>query len=82
MKKVLLSIIILAGMSSCTENQRARTFGGTSTVELPKDVVVVNASWKKEDLWLTLKNTTTNEVYLQESSSFGLIQGTVKFKNK
>ncbi len=81
MKKLLLLIFIVAGFSSCTENQRAKTFGGTSTIELPKNTVVLNASWKKDDLWIILKDTTTGEVYVKETSSFGLIEGEVKFKS-
>lgn len=82
MKKLLLSAFILPLLFSCTENQRARSFGGTSVIELPKNTIVLNASWKKEDLWVILKDTITNEVYVRESSSFGLMEGEVKFKSE
>lgn len=68
MKKLLLGAILLFSVLSCTDNQRARTFGGEETIELPKNRVLLNATWKQADLWLLTKDTLTNEVFFNEKS--------------
>jgi hypothetical protein len=65
---------------SCTQNERARTFGGSEIVEVPKNHVILTATWKENQLWVLSKDTTTNEMMFWEKSSFGVIQGEVKFK--
>ena len=80
MKKLLLGAIILFSVLSCTDNQRARTFGGEETIELPKNRVLLNATWKQADLWLLTKDTLTNEVFFNEKSNWGVLEGTIKFK--
>lgn len=53
MKKKLLIVALVAGLLptlfSCTENQRARQFGGTITIELPPGEKLVMATWKETD---------------------------------
>ena len=80
MKKLLLGAILLFSTLSCTDNQRARTFGGEETIELPKNRVLLNATWKQADLWLLTKDTLTNEVFFNEKSNWGVLEGTIKFK--
>ena len=80
MKKLLLGAILLFSTLSCTGNQRARTFGGEETIELPKNRVLLNATWKQADLWLLTKDTLTNEVFFNEKSNWGVLEGTIKFK--
>lgn len=80
MKKLLLGAILLFSVLSCTDNQRARTFGGEETIELPKNRVLLNATWKQADLWLLTKDTLTNEVFFNEKSNWGVLEGTIKFK--
>jgi hypothetical protein len=70
-------------MYACTDNQRARTFGGTETLNVTKGQKVIGATWKEDDLWVltepmdsTYKPTTKT---LQEKSSFGMVEGTVIF---
>ena len=56
MKKILLFFIALFGiisLSSCTENQRARTFGGDLTVRLKPGEKLMMATWKGENLFLS-----------------------------
>ena len=76
-KLILLSLVLLT--VSCTENQRARSFGGDETVKLPTNHILINCAWKQDNLWLLTKDTTTNELYFNEKSSFGLIEGSIKF---
>ena len=83
----LIKLIILAGVAllvlslfSCTANERARNFGGTETVKLPKNRVLVNCTWKQDDLWLLTKDTTTGKMYFNEKSSWGMMEGEINFE--
>ena len=44
-------IVASALLYGCTENQRARSFGGSMTIELPQGTDFVDATWKGETLW-------------------------------
>jgi hypothetical protein len=81
MKKLLLVFIVLFSLLSCTENQRARNFGGTETVDLPKNRILLTATWKQDDLWILSKDTLTNQVFFNEKSNWGVLNGTIEFKN-
>ena len=83
----LIKLIILAGVAllvlslfSCTANERARNFGGTETVKLPQNRILVNCTWKQDDLWLLTKDTTTGKMYFNEKSSWGMMEGEINFK--
>jgi hypothetical protein len=75
---VLVSIIWMT--VSCTQNQRAKTFGGNAKIELPAGQKLINATWKDDNLWyLTrpMKSDEQPETYkFQEASSFGILEGT------
>jgi hypothetical protein len=83
MKKVLLGLFGIVLLVSCTGNQRARTFGGTETIQLEEGVRLVNVTWKGRegggDLWiLTKKDTTKATTYsFKEKSNFGVMEGEV-----
>ena len=82
---VLLTIATSAilFLASCTQNERAKAFGGTASVDLPSNQKLVTATWKDQNLWyLTrpMRSDETPETYtLKESSSYGLVEGTVIF---
>lgn len=81
MKKVSVILIILTLMLiSCTTNARARNFGGTEEIVLNKNEVLMNATWKETDLWVLVKDSTTNKCEFREYSSFGILQGKIIFK--
>jgi hypothetical protein len=87
MKKSILILLVAIGFSTgCTENQRAKSFGGTANVNLPASQKLVNVTWKKEQLWVLTKPMTTNDVAetytFKEHSSFGLLEGTVVIVEK
>lgn len=67
----------------CTENSRAKTFGGTMTVTLPKGQKLMEATWKEADLWYLTRPMREGEkaeqYTFQENSTFGLVEGTVIF---
>jgi hypothetical protein len=82
MKKTLLSLALMIGLLSCTENQMARQFGGSETIELNPGDRLVNVTWKGKsgtDLWiLTKKDTTAPTQYsFKEKSNFGVWEGEI-----
>ncbi len=81
MKKILIiAAVVIAFLASCTDNQRARQFGGTETVDIPEGRILVNCTWKQDDLWILTKDTTTGKMYFNEKSSFGVLEGEINFK--
>ena len=84
MKKFYFTIATVLLLASCTENQRAKSFGGTSTMNLPKGEKLVNVTWKGDEIWyLTrpMKSDESPETYTyREESSLGVIEGTVILK--
>jgi hypothetical protein len=86
MKSKLLVVCMLAVLASCTENQRAKEFGGTAKVELPAGTKLVTATWKEEQLWYLVRPAKEGEkpetLTLYESSSFGVLEGKVIFVEK
>lgn len=80
MKKIITAIIAVALLQSCTDNQMARSYGGTEEVKLKPHEVVLNVTWKGEDMWVCTRDTLTNTTYFREKSSWGVLQGTVILK--
>jgi hypothetical protein len=80
MKKIFVIAIAAIALASCTDNERARRFGGTEQVELKPNEVVLNVTWKENEMWICTKDTTTNTVYFREKSSWGVMEGTVILK--
>lgn len=68
-------------LASCTTvNRQARMFGGTQTVVLGDNERLINITWKGNDLWLLVEDTTTKELTFREQSQYGILQGNVKIK--
>lgn len=88
MKKYALALVTIASLflgTSCTEKSRAKGFGGTTTIDVKPNHKLVDATWKGEaNLWyLTrpMREGETPETYtFQEDSNYGLLEGTVIFK--
>lgn len=81
---ILFAIISLAFIfSSCTENQRARTFGGTTTINVEKGKKVTMATWKEENIFYMVEDMDSGYIpkdkELIESSSFGIIESKIVF---
>ncbi len=80
--------IILIGLtlSSCTENERAKSFGGTATVDLPPKTKFVGATWKESQLWYSYRPARPGEApettVLQEQSNYGIMEGRVEFNEQ
>ena len=73
-------------LTGCTDQQRAKSFGGTATIELEQGKKLVVVTWKGEDLWLMTRDWRDGdraETYkFAESSSWGFMEGTVVIKEK
>jgi len=78
MKNILLILIIL--LNSCTKNQLVKNFGSTETIEVRQNHIILNATWKGDQLWILTKDTTTGICYFKERSSWGITEGEVIFK--
>lgn len=76
---ILLGLFLM----SCTDNNMARQFGGKMTIVLPEGKRLVNATWKQDNLWYLIEDRaadqTPRKLLFQESSSFGVMEGTVTF---
>jgi uncharacterized lipoprotein YehR (DUF1307 family) len=82
MKKLvlLLAIVFAISLTSCTENTRAKNFGGNASMDLPSGQKLVIVTWKDDNLWVLTKPMTEKDVAetytFQEESSFGILEGT------
>ena len=77
MRKLTMVAITLLALVSCTDNQRARSFGGTETVKLEPNEKFINITWKQDNLWIIVQDTITGNYYAREKSNFGVLQGKV-----
>jgi hypothetical protein len=82
MKKFLFLLLVLFVSVSCTDNQRARKWGGKEEVFLNPNEKFINITWKGNDLWVITKDTVTGVYYAREKSSFGILQGEIKISKK
>jgi hypothetical protein len=80
MKKLMMILVTMVVMSSCTENVRARHFGGTETLALKPNEKVLNVTWKDNEMWVCTQDTITGVVYFREKSNWGVMEGTVILK--
>jgi hypothetical protein len=80
MKKVILILISGFTLFSCTENQRARSFGGSEEIKLRKNEILTNMTWKKTNLWIQTIDTISNISYFREKSSLGWVEGEIIVK--
>ena len=76
----IVAIALMAMLGSCTDNQRARKWGGTENIALPSNEVILTMTWKGDQLWVLSKDTTTGVSHFREHSSWGFVQGEVTIK--
>lgn len=85
MKKIFSIALVMMALvvSSCTDNQRARMYGGTMKVELPKGQRLVEATWKNHNLWYLTEPMDSDYIpkikTFKEDSNFGIVEGDVIF---
>lgn len=87
-KRFRLSVITVTLLTACmffacTENERARTYGGEQTVKLPKGEKLIEATWKESNLWYLTEPMDSDYVpktkVFKESSDFGVWNGKIIF---
>ena len=83
MKKILFIIAAIALFSSCTEQERARMYGGNTTISVPVGYKVTSATWKENDIFYFIEpmeaDYTPKEKVFVESSSWGVLESKVTF---
>ena len=86
MKKLILVLIVLFTLSSCTQNQRAKSFGGNATIILEKGKKLEVVTWKNAQLWYLVRDRREGEPIetyeFIEDSSFGVMEGKVIIKEQ
>ena len=82
---VIFFIVVCAVIAivSCTENTRARMYGGTVNVMLPRGQKLLEVTWKESELWYLTEPMDSNyrpkTKVFKEDSRFGVLEGTVNF---
>lgn len=86
MKRIIYALLFISSIvtiGSCTENQRARNFGGTETIKLNPGRRLILATWKQDNLWYLTEpmpeGYVPQEKVFVENSSYGVMEGTVVF---
>lgn len=86
MRKFLTISLVLAAtlaIFSCTQNQRARNFGGTMEIKVKPGYKVNMATWKGDNLFYMIEKMDSSyvptEKILVEDASFGVLETKVKF---
>jgi hypothetical protein len=64
-------------ISSCTENKRVRSFGGTQGLTLKANEKLLNITWKESNMWVLTEDTVTHIKYFRENSSWGVWEGEI-----
>ena len=83
---IALCLVCTLSFTSCTEQIRTRTFGGTMVIDVPNGYKVTSATWKETDLFYFMEpmeeGYTPNEKMFVESSSYGMLESKIIFKEK
>jgi hypothetical protein len=84
MKKLLIALVAILALTSCTEQIRARQFGGKIEIDVPSGYKVTSATWKASDIFYFIEpmeeNYTPKEKKFIESSSYGVLETEVTFR--
>lgn len=76
MKKLLIILAVAMTLSSCTDNTRARNFGGIENVSLMPGEKFINMTWKDTNLWI-LTQDQNGTYHFREKSSMGWFEGEI-----
>lgn len=78
---IIIVVIFIFLLRSCSEQTKTRNFGGEMTVDLPVNQKLEMITWKDDELWYLTKPMTEDDVAethtFQESSVLGVWEGTV-----
>ena len=83
---IALCLVCTLSFTSCTEQIRTRTFGGTMVIDVPEGYKVTSATWKETDLFYFMEPMEDGYVpkdkMFVESSSYGVLESKIIFKEK
>lgn len=69
--------------AGCTANERARSFGGSETINVPVDQKVIDVTWKQDAIWYATRPMRADEkpetVTFHQKSAYGVFEGSVTF---
>ena len=86
MKNFLFILLICICFVSCTEQERARAYGGTTKIELEAGEKLVECTWKDSHIWYLVEPMDSDYVpktkIFKESDPWGLPEGKVIFIEK
>lgn len=85
MKKFVMAAVLafayIAVLAGCTQQNMAKHWGGTVNQDLPPGQKFVTISWEEDNMWVATRPMLPGEkpetITVQESSSFGMMQGTI-----
>lgn len=80
MKKATIIALFTILITSCTQNERAKSFGGSEEITLKPNEKLINVTWKNSDIWILTEDTITHLSYFREKSSFGIWEGEIIIK--
>lgn len=79
MKRIVFFTTMLL-IYSCTDNARAKRFGGSEEITLKPNEKLLNVTWKDSDMWILTQDTLTGKSYFREKSSWGIWEGEIVIK--
>lgn len=86
MKKILFILFTVFCFVSCTEQGRARSFGGTIKIELESGEKLLECTWKDAQIWYLVEPMDSDYVpktkIFKENDPWGLPEGKVIFIEK
>jgi hypothetical protein len=86
MKRLFILLAIVLTSVSCTENSRARNFGGKTTIIMEEGQRLINTTWKGDDLWLLTEErpdiVPPRTYRFKEKSNMGIMQGLIIIKEQ
>jgi hypothetical protein len=78
---MLMVAVITLTHTACTDNYRAKSMGGTMTIQLPPGQRLVNVTWKEKEIWYLSRPRVAGEDPItwtfKEKSDLGIQEGTV-----
>ena len=79
MRKLIFILLFLL-VTSCTENEIVKQFGGTMEIKMQPNEKLINITWKGDQMWVLTQDTLSNTKFFREHSKFGIMQGCVIIK--
>lgn len=79
MKKLLfiLAVLLVFALFSCTDQQRARSWGGTENISIESHEKFINMTWKQDNLWVLVYDTQIQKYVFKEYSSWDMLEGKI-----